>query len=89
MWLGPMSNYGRFPQSVTLGGVGSMGWLGNEGVDLSLVSFLVTVFVHRDQFQKKCSSTLRNDIWNSILGTRLSSLKESLGTAGPGYSKDG
>ena len=35
-----------------------MGWLGNEGVDLSLVSFLVTVFVHRDQFQKKCSSTL-------------------------------
>ena len=58
MWLGLMSNYGRFPQSVTLGGVGSMGWLGNEGVDLSLVSFLVTVFVHRDQFQKKCSSTL-------------------------------
>ena len=48
-----MSNYGRFPQSVTLGGVGSMGWLGNEGVDLSLVSSLVTVFIHRDQFKKK------------------------------------
>ena len=74
-----MSNYGRFPQSVTLGGVGSMGWLGNEGVDLSLVSSLVTVFIHRDQFKKKMFlDTLRNDIWNSILGTRLSSLKESL-----------
>ena len=85
-----MSNYGRFPQSVTLGGVGSMGWLGNEGVDLSLVSSLVTVFIHRDQFKKKMFlDTLRNDIWNSILGTRLCSLKESLGTAGPGSSKDG
>ena len=48
-----MSNYGRCPQSVTLGGVGSMGWLGNEGVDLSLVSSLVTVFIHRDQLKKK------------------------------------
>ena len=85
-----MSNYGRFPQSVTLGGVGSMGWLGNEGVDLSLVSSLVAVFIHRDQFKKKMFlDTLRNDIWNSILGTRLSSLKESLGTTGPGSSKDG
>ena len=29
-----------------------MGWLGNEGIDASLVSSLVTVFVHRDQFPK-------------------------------------
>ena len=58
MWLGLMSNYGRFPSSVTLDGVGSMGWLGNEGIDAGLISSLVTVFVHRDQFQKKCSSTL-------------------------------
>ena len=35
-----------------------MGWLGNEGIDASLVSSLVTVLVHRDQFLKKCSSTL-------------------------------